>query len=648
MRKNRIALSALAFACALTFFMGASLRATEQTNALEATPAQLKKLSLEDLMNLEVTSVSRRAEPYSLAPAAIQIITQEDIRRSGVSSLPEALRLANNLQVAQVDARGYGITARGFNGTTANKMLVMIDGRTVYTPLFSGVFWDAQDYLLEDIDRIEVISGPGATLYGANAVNGIISIVTKDARNTQGTLLTAGGGTELRAFAGLRYGGMISSNVFYRIYGNYFNRDSTAFANGADGLDDWWKAQGGFRLDWEASANDLITFQGDLYHGNETQIAGDDGKINGGNVLSRWTHTISEDSDFSLQLYHDRTYRDFPGTYGDNLDTYDLDFQHHFRIGERNNFIWGAGYRYTHNFVEKSALLAFLPAKLDRHLFSAFLQDEIKLRDNLTLTLGTKVEHNDYTGFEVQPSGRIGWSPATNHTIWAAISRAVRTPSRVDKHLYLPAAAPHVVINGGPDFVSETVIAYELGYRVQPVQKVSVSIATFFNQYDDVRGVTPAPFAQVDNLSEGETYGVELDVSYQILEWWRLRAGYTFLQEHIRVQPGKIEVNGGQGEIPDPQNQVFLSSYMSLPGNLELDGRLRFIDRLAVYSAGKAGTVPSYVSLDLRLGWNPTKNLEFSIVGQNLLDSQHPEFGFPTATRHEIERSVFGKVTWRF
>ncbi|MEO6182422.1 MAG: TonB-dependent receptor, partial [Verrucomicrobiota bacterium] len=505
------------------------------TNALEASPAQLKKLSLEDLMKLDVTSVSKRPEPYNQAAAAIQVITAEDIRRSGVSSLPEALRLANNLQVAQTDARSYGITARGFNGTTANKMLVLIDGRTIYTPLFSGVFWDAQDYLLEDIDRIEVISGPGATLYGANAVNGIISIVSKSAKDTQGTLLTVGGGTELREFAGVRYGGMMASNVFYRIYGKYFDRNSNEFSNGKDAHDDWWKAQGGFRLDWDASANDRVTFQGDLYHGEETQIGNDDARINGGNILSRWSHIISEESDFSLQLYHDRTHRDF-ATYGDNLDTYDIDFQYHFALGERHSLLWGTAFRHTRNVVENSAALAFLPAHLNRNIFSAFIQDEIKLHEQLIFTFGTKLEHNDYTGIEVQPSGRLSWNFATNQMLWSAVSRAVRTPSRVDTDLFVPRAAPHSVLNGGPNFVSETVIAYELGYRTQPIEKMSASISTFFNQYDDIRGISPGPAPTFGNLSEGETYGVELDVSYQMLEWWRWRAGYTFLEEQIRAK----------------------------------------------------------------------------------------------------------------
>ncbi len=619
------------------------------TNILEASPAQLKKLSLEDLMKLDVTSVSRRPEPYRQAPAAIQVITQEDIRRSGASSISEALRLANNLHVAQIDARSFAITARGFNATTANKLLVLIDGRSVYTPLFSGVFWDVQDYLLEDLDRIEVISGPGATLYGANAVNGVINIISKSAKDTQGMLLTGGGGTELRHFGGVRYGGMLSSNVAYRIYGKYFDRDDSVFTDGSNGQDDWQLAQGGFRLDWKASDENSVTFQGDIYNGEADQRLNDNLDLGGGNLLTRWTHTLSDDSDFSLQFYYDRTHRKIPGIFAEDLDTYDLDFDHHFTLGERHNITWGAGYRFTHNVVDNSAVLAFLPATLNRHLFTAFVQDEILLRENLFLTLGTKIENNDYTGIEVQPSGRLAWSLTEKQLLWTAVSRAVRTPSRIDRHFFVPGNPPFTVINGGSGFESETVIAYELGYRAQLHPKVSTSVSTFYNDYDDIRSVrTNSPLPTIANDVEGQNFGVELDTTFQVLDGWRLRLGYIYLQNDFREKSGRDDSNNARGEFADPQHQASLQSFISLPGHFEIDSRLRWVDKLRPVSGGRAGTVPGYFSLDLRLGWNPTEDLEFSIVGQNLLDNRHPEFGFPSANRHEIERSVYGKVTWRF
>ncbi|MEO5804297.1 MAG: TonB-dependent receptor [Verrucomicrobiota bacterium] len=634
--------------CALALVFSTTNSFALETNILEASPSQLKKLSLEDLMQLDVTSVSRRPEPYRQAPAAIQVITQEDIRRSGVTSIPEALRLANNLQVAQVDARNWAITARGFNGTTANKLLVLIDGRSVYTPLFSGVFWDVQDYLLEDLERIEVISGPGATLFGANAVNGVINIISKSAKDTQGVLLTGGGGTELRGFGGVRYGGMLASNVSYRVYGKYFNRDDSVFPGGENGHDDWRMGQGGFRLDWDASEQNVLTFQGDIYDGTADQLRNGDLSMSGGNLLSRWSHTFSDESDMSLQFYYDRTHRRIPGTFAENLDTYDVDFDHRFALGNRNQIIWGVGYRFTRNKVQNSPALAFLPPRLDRHLFTAFIQDEIMLRENLFLTLGTKLEQNDYSGFEIQPSVRLSWNVATNHFVWTAVSRAVRTPSRIDRHLFVPPPPSTNFVLAGGDFDSESVIAYELGYRVQPHPKVSASISTFFNDYDDLRSVrTNPPPRVIANDVVGETYGVELDATYQVLDWWRLRAGYTWLKGNLREKDGRNDLNNAGTETADPEHQISLQSLMSLPGNVELDGQFRWVDELNFVSNGQRDHVPSYFSLDLRLGWHPTENLEFSIVGQNLLDSQHPEFG-PTRTRHEIERSVYGKVTWRF
>ena len=630
---------------AVAVFLASNALVESAAAAEEAS--ELKKLSLEELMNLEVTTASKRPEKLSDVPSAIQVITGDEIRRSGASSIPEALRLAPNLQVAQVTSHEWAISSRGFNNTAANKLLVLIDGRAVNTPLFAGVFWDVQDTLLADIDRIEVISGPGGTLWGANAVNGIINIITRTAKDTHGLFLEGGAGSELRGFGGIRYGGQITPELHYRVYGKFFDRDSTVFPDGTEGENQWYMGQGGFRLDWDATNDNLVTLQGDLYDGRIEQPGPDDIDVTGGNVLGRWTHTFSDESDFQFQVYYDRTHRDIPGLFAEDLDTYDLDWQHRFPLGERQDIVWGLGYRLIDDEVNNSALLSFLPAEKTFQTYSAFVQDEIVLvEDRLRLTLGSKLEHNDYTGFEVQPSGRFTWTATERQTMWASISRAVRTPSRIDRHFHFPSppVLPGVTnLAGGPDFDSEDLIAYELGYRVQPYSPLSLSVATFYNDYDDLRSVEPSGPTTfvIQNKLGGETYGVELAAMYQVHAWWRVRGGYTFLEKNLSPKPGSLDPTRGQGEGNDPEQQFLLRSAMTFPGRWEFDATVRYVDTLS------APHVPSYIGMDLRLGWSPLKDLELAVVGQNLLDNQHPEFGM-AGTRQEIERSVYGKISWRF
>ncbi len=613
----------------------------------ELSPGDLKEKSLKELMDVMVTSVSKKAEKLSEAASAITVITQDDIRRSGATSLAEALRLAPNLEVAQVDSHEWAISARGFNGTTANKLLVLIDGRSVYTPLFSGVFWDVQDTLLEDVDRIEVISGPGATVWGANAVNGVINILTKSARDTQGFLFYGGGGTEQRGFGGVRYGGQLGTNAYYRIYAKFFNRDDTSLSDGANGQDGWQMGQGGFRVDWYPGELNQLTFQGDGYGGAINQPVNGDIRVSGGNLLGRWSHTFSEESDLKAQFYYDRTHRRIPQEFAEDLDTYDFDLQQRFRLGERQDIVAGLNYRLSDDRVGNTPNFAFLPEHRSFQLFSAFVQDEITLLpDRLRLTLGSKFEHNDFSGFEFQPSGRLSWTVTSRQTLWAAISRAVRTPSRIDTDFFVPANPPFALA-GGPEFTSEELLAYELGYRIRPIDQLSFSLAAFYNVYDHLRSLEPGPPLTIGNGLEGETYGAELTGSYQMTSWWRWRAGYTYLQEHIRLKPGSMDFNQGQGEGSDPENQFSIRSSMDLPGKLSLDVALRYVDVLHNIANGERGTVPSYVELDARLSWMPLKNLELSVVGQNLLHRQHPEFGFPTS-RHEIQRGAFVKVAWWF
>ena len=654
------------YAIAALIFVLSGGYALAQTNSPVESVSELKKMSLQELFDLEVTSVSKEPERLSEVASAIQVITQQDIERSGATSIPEALRLADNLDVAQKNAHDWAISARGFNTALANKLLVLIDGRTVYTPLFSGVFWDRQDYLLEDIDRIEVISGPGSTLWGANAVNGVINITTKSAKDTRGLYVEAGGGSELEDFVGLRYGGTISTNVYFRVYDKYFNRADEVFGDGDSASDSWKMGQAGFRIDAEASSQNTFTLQGDGYDGNEDVTTGGQAGVSGGNVLGRWSHAFLDDGDMSLQLYYDRTHLSDPipaftinsttlasaGTLTDDLDTYDLDFQHHFQLGERHRFVWGVGYRFTHDMVQNAPALAFFPTVLDHNLYSAFAQDEIRLWRQLYFTAGTKIEHNDYTGFEFEPSARLHWIVVTNHTVWAAVSRAVRTPSRVDRDLSEPAPPNLVVLKGDAGFDSETVIAYEVGYRAQFGRKVATSISGFYNDYNDVRSTsetptTVLPFFFQNNL-EGQTYGFEFSGNYQALDWWRLHAGYDLLKEDIHVKPGKQDLNDALNETADPQQQFSVRSSMDLPRHAELDAGLRWVDTLHLNSGPTVGTVPSYFELDARLAWHATKRLEFSVVGQNLLHDHHPEYGFPSPTRVEIERNIYGKIAWQF
>ncbi len=624
-------------------------------------------------MNLDVTSVSKQPEPFGQAPAAINVITNDAIRRSGASSIPEALRLADNLEVAKASSSGWDITARGFNTGLANKLLVLMDGRTLYSPLDSGVFWNVQDYLLEDIDRIEVVSGPGGTLWGANAVNGVINITSKDAKDTQGAYVEGGGGTQPQDFGGIRYGGKLDADVYYRFYGKYFDGANEVLVDGSNAGDPWRMGQGGFRIDDEGDSQNHFTLQGDIYDSAVSSTAGD-GESAGGNVLGRWSHNISADSDLSLQLYYDHTYFNAPktqahlgpfvsapaGVFADSLETYDLDFQHHFHWDGANNFIWGLGCRITHDLVTPAPSLTFQPTLLDQGLFSFFAQDEFELGNDLFLTAGSKVEHNDYTGYEFEPSGRLKWNLAEAQMVWAAVSRAVRMPSRIDHDLEEPT--PNLVpfgikelLIGGSDFESETVVTYELGYRAQLAKEFSTSISTFFNNYSDIRSTSSTPSGPLgllplyfQNNLEAQTGGVEWTVDYQVLEGWRMHAGYDLLQENVWVKPGQTDLNNALNETADPKNQVFVRSSMDLPGDLELDPAFRWVDSLTYnYNAGVPGVVPSYAELDLRLAWHPIKDIEISVTGQNLLHDYHLEYaaGGPF---EEIQRSVYGKLACRF
>ncbi|HKY26443.1 MAG TPA: TonB-dependent receptor [Pyrinomonadaceae bacterium] len=630
----------------LCVVFGLSATFAQTPPAAAPSPQSLKTLSIEELMDLEVTSVSRRPEKLSETAAAIQVITSEDIHRSGATTLPEVLRLASNLHVAQVNSSQWAISARGFNSTLANKMLVLIDGRSVYTPLHAGVFWDIQNLLLEDIERIEVISGSGATLWGANAVNGIISITTKHAEDTQGVLFETGGGSQPRSFLNARFGGRFGSSGHYRIYSQMFARKNTAFSDGRSANNQWHMGQGGFRLDWNKSRVNRLTVQGDFYDGQLNSLNDQDTDLKGGNILARWSREFSDRSDISLQFYYDRTHRSIHRSFGEDLTTYDLDFQHRLQLGDRNDLVWGFGYRQHHHDIRNTNTLAFLPPQVTRRRYGAFIQNEIDLiKDGLSVTAGTKIEHNDYTGFELQPSLRTTFKLDRRQMVWGAISRALRMPSRIDTELFIPAQPPFLLA-GGPDFKAERALSYELGYRTHPHDKVSLTASTFYTDYTNLRSLeqvnAPRPFPIViGNGLEGASYGVELTADYHISDRWRVRGGLTEMRIHIRPEATSTDRTNGSGESHDPNRHFILRSSLEPISRLQIDSTFRYVSEIANQR------LPGYAELDLRLGWQPKRSLELSITGQNLLHDRHAEFGSP-ASRHEIARSVYGKVIWRF
>ena len=635
----------------------------------------------EELFFMEVPTVitaAKKEQKQFDTTAATFVITSEDIRRSGARTIPDLLRMVPGIQVARMDANKWAITSRGFNGRFANKLLVMIDGRSVYTPAFSGVIWEVKDTLLEDLDRIEVVRGPGGTLWGANAVNGVINIITKKAAETQGSLITTGIGTEEQGFGGARYGGKVGGNLSYRVYAKYFNRDNTETAGSMEGHDDWRMGRGGFRVDWDKGENDELTFQGDYYDGTAGQRVtvpdlsstslynriDDNVDLSGGNFLFRWNRTLNEESELSLQFYYDRTERS-EFVIEEIRDTFDIDFNHRFHMPLNNEVLWGVKFRFTTDDTNGSSILSLSETSREDPFFSAFLQDEITLiPDKLYFTFGSKIEHNNYTGIEVQPSGRILYTPNTKNTVWGAVSRAVRTPSRfehticLDKEVIAPSTlfpgspATLGVIIGDNNFDSEVLTAFEIGYRTQPTSHLSFDAAAFYNLYYDLLTIesgTPLPDLtipiSVRNKMNGASYGVELAARWQALEWWNIKGSYSYMDLQLHTESDSndtITENGFEDDIPN--HQFSIRSMMDLPGNLELDSWIRYVDSVPSLN------VDSYVTLDARLGWNMTEKIELSIVGRNLLEKRHKEYGPSSLIDTQVtgvERSVYGSITWR-
>lgn len=633
----------------------------------------LADLSIEQLMNESVTSVSKKQTSLSQSPAAVSVVTNEDIRRLGITSLPEALRLVPGLDVARINASEWAISSRGFNVQYANKLLVLVDGRSVYTPSFGGVNWDSQDLILEDLDRIEVIRGPGATLWGANAVNGVINITSKSARETQGGLVTTAFGSEEQPSVGIRYGGAVGADLHYRVSLKAFNRDGFSDTDGHETPDDWDSLRGGFRVDWEPNGDDLVTFQGGMYSmqtgENVTtpiftppfaRTAPVDNSSHGGNLIARWTRQRANGSQFMLQGYFD-TFRHGSGITVESRDTADISFEYRFKPSPRNEVVWGFGYRYTQDHFTDTEVIQWSPSADSLNLFSGFVQDEIVLiPEKLRFILGSKIEHNDFTGWEIQPSARLLWTPTDTQTVWMSASHAAGTPSRnyrdsrVNLTVVQPPGLPPVEAAwiGKSNVVSETVNAYEIGYRIQPAPNFSVDFTAFYNDYQHLFGVQkqalelegthlllPYDFA---NSEYGTTYGTELSVDWKPLDFWRLTGNYSWLQMDLHPV--------GALAAGSPQQQFSLRSYLDLPGNCQFNVFASYVD--SIESLDKTATnipVPSYFRLDAGIIWRPNPNLEIGLWGTNLLDSGHPEFSSQNTTRMtEIPRGVLGKITWRF
>lgn len=604
--------------------------------------SELKKLSFEELMNIEVTSVSKVPEKLTEVASAIQVITHDDIYRSASKSLPSALRLASNLQVAKPNSHDWAISSRGFNATPlrnntlSNKLLVMIDGRSVYTPLFGGVFWDVQNVLLEDVDRIEVVSGPGGTLWGANAVNGVINVMTRSARETQGMYLSASTGTFLQDHLAARFGTRIDSNLYLRVYGQRFDQGSMKLGSGADARDNWGLTQGGFRLDYYPSSKNYLSVHGDAYGGSEETPV--NSKQSGQNLVAKWVHSYSETSELVVQAYFDRTWKLLvPSDFRELLNTYDIDVQHRFKANRSNTILWGLGYRFMDDVTSNT----FLPEHKKLTLVNTFIQDQLSIVPRkLELTFGTKFLYNDFSGFEFQPSARMAWTPTTRHTVWGAVSRAVRTPSRFETELNSPPT-----LGPGANFTSEKVIAYEVGYKVRAAESVSLSIAAFYNTYTDLRSINTNPNPPTNfifaNDQRANTWGFEISGNAVATSWWRLRGGYTFLDKKFESLKPNVLPTAALIEALDPRHQVMLQSIMNISKHLQWDVMARHVgDIESTLTVGVA--VVSYTTFDMRLAYE-TKKVTFSVEGQNLAQQDHKEF----ATR-QVPRNISGKISFRF
>ncbi|MCE5313423.1 MAG: TonB-dependent receptor plug domain-containing protein [Armatimonadota bacterium] len=639
--------------------------------------SDLASMSLEELMSIEVTSASRKPQKLSDIPAAVYVITQEDIHRSGATCIPDALRMVPGISVSQVDSSKWQVGVRGFNGRFSNKLLVMIDGRSVYTPTFSGVYWDIQNLLLEDIDRIEVIRGPGGATWGANAVNGIINIITKPADQTQQNLMSSGIGNGQNWFSNVRVTGAVGENADYRIYGSKFSRGDDGDPMSSDG---WDMQNAGFRADWQASGCNRFTFEGNSYDGNLGQnyevpvpeppfsrMQQDTYSASGWNTLARWEHANQDGSGSSLQFFAEHSNRS-PIELSQVSDTLDFDYQRRVIISGKHDRMWGVGYRISADDTQGGITVSLNPASATEKVFTGFFQDCMALRNNLSLTVGAKCEHNEYTGLEFQPSVRLAYTPNSHHTLWGAISRAVRTPSRIERDAVINYRARSfdghnslIQVIGNSDFASESVIAHELGARLQSSDKLSLDISAFYNIYRNLRSSRAGepyevtgegqPYmiipVYVTNTLDGSTNGYEIAATWDAAHNLRLRFGYSRLNYsiHYDSQNPYAYILGNDSITNSAPDQWFLTSYLNLGRNIELDTMLYYTGTLV----GRDNTDPHY-RLDIHLGYRPRPDFEVSLVGQDIFEDDQPsEHAVCLAGSSSIsQRNIYGKLTWTF
>jgi iron complex outermembrane receptor protein len=632
----------------------ASAMCAAQVPATLASNQSIADLSIEELSNIQITSVSKKPQRLLDAAASVFVITQDEIARSGAATIVEALRLAPNVQVAQVTASAYAVSARGMNGSAnsgPNKLLVLIDGRSVYSPLFSGVFWDVQDVVIEDIERIEVISGPGATLWGVNAVNGVINVITRNAAHTGGRLAALGLGRR-GADAAFRLGAETAGGVHYRVSGKLVDWRHLELATGAPAKDAWRRGNLAFRADWQGGS-DQVMVEGNAYKGNEQQpppgaiaVTGsapllDNILTSGANITARWNRTMADGSSINVQAYVDRTLRHVPPSFSEQLNIADLQVQHRLAVAGAHAWVWGASARASRDRLANSQFVAFLPASLQQHWTSLFAQDEITLHDTLLLTAGARIERNDYTGNEFLPSMRLAWKLDDNHLLWGALSRTVRAPSRLDRDAFIPGKPPFL-LDGGKAVVSEVAQVAELGVRGQVGPAFSYALTMFHNDYDKLRTQELAPsqtFVLFDSKMTGRANGIELWGNVQASKAWRLSAGMSALHEQFTLKPGSTDTSSVDTSGKDPAYSGQLRSSLALSDGLDLDIAVRRVAAL------HSPDVPAYTALDARLGWQLRPDLNLSLALQNI-NGSHAEYS-AVATRSEVPRSIALRLVWR-
>jgi len=605
--------------------------------------ADLTTLSLDELMDLEVTTVSRKPERLWSAPSGIDVVTGEDIRRAGAQNLPDALRLASGVHVGQPSARSWAISIRGMNVLAANKISTLMDGRSLFTPFFSGVLWDVQDTLLEDIDRIEVVRGPVGALWGAFAVNGFIQILTKPAEDTQGWLLSVARGTEDPGRFALRYGGKLGKDTFFRAYAKYYQTDWTYGKDGEHAQPATDFLQSGFRVDGRPSPDTTVTWQGDYYTNQNLPLDREQTQVSGANLLGRWRRALPGDRELQLEGYFDHTYFRIPLNFEETRNTGSASVKYRFTAG-RHGLLLGADALVSADTVGNIGVAMMEPADRTIHTVGVYVQDTIQIATRAALVLGLKGEHSAFSGYELAPTIRVAWTPNPRTTAWAAVSRAVRTPVRIDEDLVFRFNGL-TFFEANDDFKTETALAYELGVRHRPVSALTVDVSAFAYRYDNLRstepaGTLPIPLTFKNGLN-ARSYGVEATLMYQPLKRLSFKASYRLLDLEFSKDPGSVDTTKGSAEGNDPKHVGILGAHLNLPGNLELDAFLRHA------SALPAPALPGYTTLDARVGWRLAKGLEISLLGRNLLDPQHPEFVTNNSLNEEVHRSATLKLTWR-